>query len=319
MAEDDNLLDGVFAVAIGDDEDVGAGVPGGGIGNGGVAQMALAVDPAVGATQHGTHAYLEGGAGTSAHGVEMVVLMAYDHDGARSRVGRLASPGKVCDEGDGVGAGSRVGVRGVDGGAGGAVAEIPMERGSAAGVVELDGVRGATCCGSHKFCHGEVVADVDAEDGVVAVVAAVGGGPCSRGGGEVVGVAAGSANRLIEGAELVESAGAAVDMIVATVGVVVVVRFAEEGGVEELRGVVGHGHDVEVLAVGDALKGIVGDCHAPSAGGAPGDDAVEVVAAEFSAPPGDVDAVADIRHEGSRGEVGFAGSGAEDGAPDEGV
>ena len=147
--------------------------------------------------------------------------------------------------------------------------------------------------------HGEVVVDVEFEDGVVAVVAMVVRAPDTGGGGEGVVARAAGADALVEGGHFVEAAGASVHVVLAA-AYVASMEFAEEGGIVELRGVGAHAHDIEVLSVGGGLVGVGGDFHACGAGLVP----TGAVAYEVASPTGGIDAVADVGGESGGREVG---------------
>ena len=175
--------------------------------------------------------------------------------------------------------------------------------------------------GDDELGHGEVVGQVDAEDGVVAVAAVVVLAVGSGGDGKVVATRAAGAHRLVEGAVAVEAAGAAVNVVAAAiVAAGLAVKLAEKGGVDQGVGIHVEGHDVEVLAVGAVLVGIGGCGEVAGAVGVPRvRRAAEAAPQEDAAPSAEVDAVADVHHEGRGRQVGLAAAVAEHGAPHQGV
>ena len=179
-------------------------------------------------------------------------------------VGHGAPIFKGGDETHTVGAGFGECVLGVALGGGAAVAEVPVEGGATAGIGETDSIRSAANRGIEEVGYWKVVVDVDAEESIVAVGAVVMLRPCTGSGGELVVAVAAGADALVEGGHLVESAGASVDMVVASAGVAAV-QLAKECGIVELRGIGGDAHDVEVLPVGGGLDGVGCGLHAGGA------------------------------------------------------
>ena len=193
----------------------------------------------------------------------------------------------------------------------GSVAEVPVESRAAARIVEVHRVGRAACRGRHKLGHGEIVCDIEAEEGVVAVARPVAVAPSIGGGGEPLRAAARTADRLVERGQAVESRRAAVHMVAAAARLRGVVHLAEERGVDQIVGIGVDRHDVEILPVGAVHPRIDGGLHTRGADGVP----LDIAVAHKVAPPArQVDAVADVGSEGRGREVDAPG-GAEEGAP----
>ena len=194
----------------------------------------------------------------------------------------------------------------------GAVAKIPYKRGAAPCVAEGHAIGGATRCGRHKFGHGEVVGDIEAEQCIVAVRRAVAVAPGHGGGGETLCATTRAANRLIERCQAVETRRAAVHMVGPVVAAARrIVQLAKEGGIFQRVGIGVDAHDVEILSVGRVAPGVGGGLHAPGPGAVP----LHIGVAHKIAPPArKVDAVADVGCK-SRGREVDAARSAEKGAP----
>jgi len=294
-----------------------------GCGVGYVAVAHFAHGPVVGQSHFGLQTYLDGRAWAGPQRVELRDIgAAEDSDGMFGGVAFAAPSRHESYEADGIETGKGVDVRGVGVGRGLAVAEVPEIGRSASGVVESDCRRVAFVAARIvEFRHGEVVGEVETEDGIVAVVAVIVLAIGACGHGEVVVLRAAGADRLVDGAEAVEAAGAAVDVVAAAIVVACrAVLFAEESGIDEVVGIDVEAHDIEILSVGGALVGVGRDGEVGRAAAEPGiGGSIPTETQENASPTTKVDTVADVDSEGRRRNVRAAGAVAENGAPLEAV
>ena len=268
-------------------------------------------EPLVGGPDLGLHAYLYARSRAGDEWRKAVASVADDMHRVPLGVGLGAASGHGGDEGDGVEATLAVGMCGVFLCRRSAVAEVPSVGRAAAGVAEVHRVGGAARRRRNEFGHGEVVGDIETEEGVVAVAGQVAVAPGIGGGGEPLGAAAGTANRLVERGQTVEARRAAVHVVAAAARLAGVVGLAEEGGVLQLVGVGIDAHQVEILPVRGVHPCVGGGLHARGAHGVPLDVGV---AHKVAAPARQVDPVADVGRKGRGREVDASGS-AENGAP----
>ena len=189
----------------------------------------------------------------------------------------------------------------------GGVAEVPGERGRpGSGVLELDAFPLAELVRAVDGDVGVEFAKFEFEDPHVAVGRGVVRAPGARRGGEIVHPSASGADTLVDRAVLVKSGGAAVDVLVGE-------GTAEEGRIDEIRGVGSEHGEVEVAAVGAGLKGPAGGGQAE--GGTAGDIGCPAVGIGLTAPSTDVDLFAFAHQEGRRAEVDLAASRTQCGLP----
>ena len=98
------------------------------------------------------------------------------------------------------------------------------------------------------------------------------------------------ADRLIKSCQSVETAGASVNMVCASVAGVDM-QFAEESGVVERRCVIVEAHQIEILSIGGVLVCRWCCGHVPGAGSIP---LYIVVSYEIAAPACGIDSVANV-------------------------
>ena len=254
----------VAADAVGDDKPVSAWLADEWVCYSAVAHLAFY--PAVGAASCRTNAYLYRGAGAGLKGVEhKAVLSQYQHIVGHSVRG-AATVDHICHKSHGIASRGGVEVLRIGLRRGGTVTEIPQKRLTATGVVEVHRLRGTTCRWRSELGHGEAVGKVQPEYGVVAVVAVVVLAVCPCCHWKCISTAAACTDRLIDRAEAVEAAGAAIHVVLAAaIAVARHVQFTEEGGVGQQIGIHIDRHQVEILPVGLALVGVWSDGHSRGA------------------------------------------------------
>ena len=198
-----------------------------------------------------------------------------------------------------------------------AVAKVPEVAFASAGVVECYCRWVAAGARVVEFSHREVGGQVEAEHGVVAVVAVVVHAVGACGHRKLVASAAAGAYRLVQSSKAVKAACATVNVVAAMVvssrGVML---LPEMGGIHQVVGVHVYAHKVEILAVGGALVGVAGDGHVGCATCVPGIiGAVPSQSQEYSSPSAEVQSVANVHGKGCRRYARLSAAVAKHGAP----
>ena len=185
-----------------------------GVGNRAVAHAAR---PPVGAAQHGVQPNLDAPTAAGGQRVQRIGAVAQHQHLPRRGVRHRASARQGGDKLPGVQARLGVDMRGLSFGGCGPVAKVPLKVLAASRVVELDCVGGAVGHRLHKLGHGVAVVDAQSKHRIVAVAAFVVPRVGSLRGRERVAAAAAGAHGLVEVAQFVEAAGAAVHVVVSAV------------------------------------------------------------------------------------------------------